>query len=191
MEEGVVVGDQTLPRVITSGPAMVSSPRASVEEGWEEGDLSDTDSDSGHSAKGHAHGRDICCCFDAFCDSCCCAIDPNSSYKGAWDWFMIALVFYNCLYIPVQMAFQPEDPYWLAGFDGMVDAPETLGAMAPGLYEKMQAEMVPNDEVVLPASIADTYWHVHSQPRNCWTFDLDVRPWQTMPWFNTANNLKI
>jgi NAD(P)-dependent dehydrogenase (short-subunit alcohol dehydrogenase family) len=77
--------------------------------------------------------------------------------------------------------------------DGMVDAPETLGAMAPGLYEKMQAEMVPNDEVLLPASIADTYWHVHSQPRNCWTFDLDVRPWKTMPWFNTANNnnLKI
>ena len=30
------------------------------------------------------------------------------------------------------------------------------------------------------------YWHVHAQPKNCWTFDLDVRPWKTKPWFNSA-----
>jgi hypothetical protein len=35
----------------------------------------------------------------------------------------------------------------------------------------------PNDEILLPASIADTYWHLHSQPRNAWTLDLDLRPW--------------
>ena len=73
--------------------------------------------------------------------------------------------------------------------DGMVDAPETLGKMAPGLYEKMQEEMVPNDQVLFPASIADTFWHLHTQPRNCWTFDLDVRPWSTMPWFNSEFNI--
>jgi NAD(P)-dependent dehydrogenase (short-subunit alcohol dehydrogenase family) len=27
-----------------------------------------------------------------------------------------------------------------------------------------------------PDAIADAYWCLHSQPRNCWTFELDVRP---------------
>lgn len=27
-----------------------------------------------------------------------------------------------------------------------------------------------------PAHIAEQYWHLHSQPRDCWTFELDVRP---------------
>lgn len=27
-----------------------------------------------------------------------------------------------------------------------------------------------------PASIADTYWMLHNQPRDCWTHELDVRP---------------
>lgn len=27
-----------------------------------------------------------------------------------------------------------------------------------------------------PASIAETYWMLHNQPKDCWTFELDVRP---------------
>ena len=73
--------------------------------------------------------------------------------------------------------------------DGVVDAPETLGQLAPEFYKHMQDEMVPNDEVLLPASIADTYWHVHTQPKNCWTFDLDIRPWKTKPWWNSEFNI--
>lgn len=39
--------------------------------------------------------------------------------------------------------------------------------------------------VLLPDSIADTYWHLHTQPRNAWTLDLDLRPWKEMAWFNS------
>ncbi len=28
-----------------------------------------------------------------------------------------------------------------------------------------------------PNHIADNYWHLHSQPRDAWTFELDLRPW--------------
>ena len=27
-----------------------------------------------------------------------------------------------------------------------------------------------------PASIAETYWRLHQQPRDAWTFELDLRP---------------
>ena len=33
------------------------------------------------------------------------------------------------------------------------------------------------DELVQPASIADIYWHLHHQPRDAWTFELDLRPY--------------
>ena len=26
------------------------------------------------------------------------------------------------------------------------------------------------------AMVADAYWYVHSQPRDAWTFELDLRP---------------
>ena len=41
------------------------------------------------------------------------------------------------------------------------------------------------DELLLPESIADTYWHLHTQPRNAWTLDLDLRPWKEQAWFNS------
>lgn len=28
-----------------------------------------------------------------------------------------------------------------------------------------------------PDHIADAYWYLHTQPRDCWTFELDLRPW--------------
>jgi NADP-dependent 3-hydroxy acid dehydrogenase YdfG len=28
-----------------------------------------------------------------------------------------------------------------------------------------------------PDHIADAYWWLHSQPRDAWTFELDLRPW--------------
>lgn len=33
------------------------------------------------------------------------------------------------------------------------------------------------DGILNPAHIADAYWHLHTQPRDCWTFELDLRPW--------------
>jgi NAD(P)-dependent dehydrogenase (short-subunit alcohol dehydrogenase family) len=31
--------------------------------------------------------------------------------------------------------------------------------------------------IVDPAHIAEAYWYLHNQPRDCWTFELDLRPW--------------
>ncbi len=25
--------------------------------------------------------------------------------------------------------------------------------------------------------IAENYWHIHCQPRDAWTHELDIRPW--------------
>ena len=34
------------------------------------------------------------------------------------------------------------------------------------------------DAVVDPAAIAETYWQLHCQPRNAWTFETQLRPWK-------------
>ncbi|VVN02826.1 hypothetical protein PS645_03380 [Pseudomonas fluorescens] len=33
------------------------------------------------------------------------------------------------------------------------------------------------DGILNPAHIAENYWYLHSQPRDAWTFELDLRPW--------------
>lgn len=33
------------------------------------------------------------------------------------------------------------------------------------------------DGILDPAHIADSYWFIHAQPRDAWTFELDLRPW--------------
>lgn len=33
------------------------------------------------------------------------------------------------------------------------------------------------DGILDPVHIADSYWYLHSQPRDAWTFELDLRPW--------------
>lgn len=33
------------------------------------------------------------------------------------------------------------------------------------------------DGVLDPEHIAENYWFLHSQPRDAWTFELDLRPW--------------
>lgn len=33
------------------------------------------------------------------------------------------------------------------------------------------------DGILNPDHIADNYWHLHCQPRDSWTFELDLRPW--------------
>jgi NAD(P)-dependent dehydrogenase (short-subunit alcohol dehydrogenase family) len=35
----------------------------------------------------------------------------------------------------------------------------------------------PPDGLLDPAAIADTFWHLHAQPRSAWTLELDLRPW--------------
>ncbi|KPA87138.1 MULTISPECIES: SDR family oxidoreductase [Pseudomonas] len=33
------------------------------------------------------------------------------------------------------------------------------------------------DGILDPAHIAENYWYLHNQPRDAWTFELDLRPW--------------
>ena len=33
------------------------------------------------------------------------------------------------------------------------------------------------DGILNPDHIADNYWMLHQQPRDAWTYELDLRPW--------------
>ena len=37
---------------------------------------------------------------------------------------------------------------------------------------------MPPDTLMNPASIAETYWQLHQQPRDAWTHELDLRPFR-------------
>ena len=37
-------------------------------------------------------------------------------------------------------------------------------------------DQLPPDTLMTPSSIADVYWFLHQQPRDAWTFELDLRP---------------
>jgi NAD(P)-dependent dehydrogenase (short-subunit alcohol dehydrogenase family) len=39
------------------------------------------------------------------------------------------------------------------------------------------AELKERDGIVDPDDLAHNYVMLHEQPRNCWTFEMDVRPW--------------
>lgn len=43
------------------------------------------------------------------------------------------------------------------------------------------ADSLPDDALVDPDSIADAFWFLHAQPRDAWTFELDLRP-SIEPW---------
>lgn len=43
--------------------------------------------------------------------------------------------------------------------------------------ERLGQDSFEADELVDPASIAETYWQLHRQPRNAWTHELDLRPY--------------
>jgi NAD(P)-dependent dehydrogenase (short-subunit alcohol dehydrogenase family) len=35
----------------------------------------------------------------------------------------------------------------------------------------------PPDGLLDPTAIAESFWHLHQQPRSAWTLELDLRPW--------------
>ena len=43
--------------------------------------------------------------------------------------------------------------------------------------EEALAELAP-DQLMHPASVAEAYWQLYRQPRDAWTFELDVRPYR-------------
>ncbi|KAJ5979885.1 Short-chain dehydrogenase/reductase SDR [Penicillium waksmanii] len=50
--------------------------------------------------------------------------------------------------------------------DGVIDSPSARGIL----------DEVP-DAKVSPDAIADTYWHLHTQPRSAFAFELEIRPY--------------
>ena len=59
--------------------------------------------------------------------------------------------------------------------DGVIDVPRTHEKMADFAAAKGE------DGLIDPKSIADMYFWLHQQPRNAWTFELDLRPYKE-PW---------
>ncbi len=70
--------------------------------------------------------------------------------------------------------------------DGMVDAPDTLGRMlGEEAFQKLRQEQgLEHDGLLLPAEIADSYFHLSQQHRSAWTHELDLRPFSDTPWWN-------
>ena len=67
--------------------------------------------------------------------------------------------------------------------DGSVDAPDTLGKLLGDRFEAYKAAKG-EDGVIDPRALTETYWHLAHQPRNCWTHEIDVRPFTDVPWWN-------
>ncbi|MDJ0612729.1 MAG: SDR family oxidoreductase [Rhizobiaceae bacterium] len=55
--------------------------------------------------------------------------------------------------------------------DGAIDT-EWIKEIWPKAYEKKD-----QDGILDPEHIAENYWNVHDQPRDSWTFEMDLRPW--------------
>jgi NAD(P)-dependent dehydrogenase (short-subunit alcohol dehydrogenase family) len=56
--------------------------------------------------------------------------------------------------------------------DGGIDT-DFIRAMRAERY----ADLKEKDAILNPESIAENYWLLHKQPRDAWTFELDLRPW--------------
>jgi len=56
--------------------------------------------------------------------------------------------------------------------DGAIDT-EFIRSNFPERYA-----MKEQDGILNPEHIADSYWYLHRQPRDAWTHELDLRPWQ-------------
>ena len=70
--------------------------------------------------------------------------------------------------------------------DGAVDAPDTLGKMlgAERFQELREAKGLEKDGLLLPAEIAETYFHLAHQHRSAWTHELDLRAYSDRAWWN-------
>ncbi len=70
--------------------------------------------------------------------------------------------------------------------DGAVDAPDTLGRMlGPEEFQKLrESRGMEHDGLLVPAEVAETYFHLARQHRSAWTHELDLRPFSELPWWN-------
>ena len=57
----------------------------------------------------------------------------------------------------------------------VIDAPVDTAWIMENVPEA--SELKANDGLVVPAHLAENYLMLHNQPRDAWTFELDLRPW--------------
>jgi len=74
--------------------------------------------------------------------------------------------------------------------DGAVDAPDTLGQLlGPERFQALREQKgLEHDGLILPAEVANTYYHLAHQHRSAWTFELDVRAHSDLAWWNHAGS---
>ena len=74
--------------------------------------------------------------------------------------------------------------------DGAVDAPDTLGKMlGPERFQALREKKgLENDGLLVPAEVANTYYHLAHQHRSAWTFELDLRAHSDLAWWNHASS---
>ena len=55
--------------------------------------------------------------------------------------------------------------------DGVIDSPR--------MHERFPERMaqLPPEGALTPGHIAEAYWQLHNQPRDAWSFEVDLRPW--------------
>jgi len=70
--------------------------------------------------------------------------------------------------------------------DGAVDAPDTLGKMLgpEGFAQLRTSRGKEHDGLLLPAEVAETYFHIAQQHRSAWTHEIDLRSFSDRPWWN-------
>jgi NAD(P)-dependent dehydrogenase (short-subunit alcohol dehydrogenase family) len=55
--------------------------------------------------------------------------------------------------------------------DGMIDSQRVRDRFPERVAQ------LPPDGLLKPDDIAEVYWQLHQQPRDAWTFEVDLRPW--------------
>lgn len=70
--------------------------------------------------------------------------------------------------------------------DGAVDAPDTLGKMlGPEKFQRLrESRGLEHDGLMLPAKMAETYFHLAQQHRSAWTHEIDMRSFSDLAWWN-------
>ncbi len=70
--------------------------------------------------------------------------------------------------------------------DGSVDAPDTLGKLLgeEKFRQLRESRGMQHDGLMLPAKMADTYFHIAQQHRSVWTHELDMRAFSDLAWWN-------
>ena len=71
--------------------------------------------------------------------------------------------------------------------DGMVDAPDTLVKMlGEELFQQLrETKGMEHDGLILPTSVADTYYYLSQQHRSAWTHEIDIRAFSDVAWWNS------